>query len=298
MSAMDMLSNAARSATGAIAKAYIKFSPIEKRKEVNVEEVKAKKGRSRLSFDTLAMENTLAREKDFRTQLIGGVLSRDKSEIFGGDDVLEVHFNPNQVSFQARPGRKVQKQDYARKQKGEPGDVNYTYVMAAPRITMTVPLIFQDFERSDAFMMEKLSDPAAMARFGITSAANAINKDSYSVRPVVEGLISVMQSHYRKVITFAWGKMFYTGVLNSVNAEYTMFNMSGNPIRAVVTLNMILTPDEDAFTGLSKDMQGMLKDNFQEPWKESYDNLIQNQKDYTDFGSVGNTVGNLFNLKL
>ncbi len=293
MAGMDILSNATRSATGAIAKAYIKFSPIKERKEVTVEEVKAKKSQSKLSFEGLAMQNTLIREKDFRTQLVSGVLNRDKSELFGGNDTLEVHFNPNQVSFQARPGRKVQKQDYARKQKGEPGDVNYTYVMAAPRITMTVPLIFQDFERSDAFMMEKLSDPTAMARFGITSAAEAINKDSYSVRPVVEGLISVMQSHYRKVITFAWGKMFYTGILNSVNAEYTMFNISGNPIRAVVTLNMILTPDEDAFAGSLERVQ-----EFQAPWKNSYDNLTQGEKGYTDFGSVGDKVGNLFNIKL
>ncbi len=45
---------------------------------------------------------------------------------------------------------------------------------------------------------------------------------------------------------FVWGDMIYQGILNGVNAEYTMFNVNGEPCRATVNLRLVLLDDEYA----------------------------------------------------
>ena len=46
------------------------------------------------------------------------------------------------------------------------------------------------------------------------------------------------------LMRFTWGDMSYQGILNGVNAEYTMFNVNGEPCRATVSLRMVLLDDE------------------------------------------------------
>jgi len=43
-----------------------------------------------------------------------------------------------------------------------------------------------------------------------------------------------------KLMRFTWGDMSYQGVLNGVNAEYTMFNVNGEPCRATVSLRLVI----------------------------------------------------------
>jgi hypothetical protein len=40
------------------------------------------------------------------------------------------------------------------------------------------------------------------------------------------------------IVEFSWGEFTFTGVVESVNATYTMFSQQGNPIRAQASLKM------------------------------------------------------------
>ena len=43
-----------------------------------------------------------------------------------------------------------------------------------------------------------------------------------------------------QLIRFTWGDMSYQGILNGVSAEYTMFNINGEPCPAKVSLRIVL----------------------------------------------------------
>lgn len=59
-----------------------------------------------------------------------------------------------------------------------------------------------------------------------------------SVMPEVEGFLAILKNPYTRQIRFYWGDLYYAGRLTSVNADYTMFNAFGIPVRADVTLRM------------------------------------------------------------
>jgi hypothetical protein len=56
------------------------------------------------------------------------------------------------------------------------------------------------------------------------------------------------------IVEFVWGAFFFVGVVEAVNATYTMFAASGNPLRANVSLKMKeWTPDSTYSSGGSAD---------------------------------------------
>lgn len=59
-----------------------------------------------------------------------------------------------------------------------------------------------------------------------------------NVMPEVEGFLAILKNPYTRQINFHWGNLYYKGRLTSVNADYTMFQPSGIPVRANVTLRM------------------------------------------------------------
>ena len=61
----------------------------------------------------------------------------------------------------------------------------------------------------------------------------------------VEALHAAARNKDRRLAMFIWGDMVYEGKINSVDSEYVMFNVNGQPIRANVTINMVLFGKED-----------------------------------------------------
>ena len=131
-------------------------------------------------------------------------------------------------------------------------------------------------------MLSKLS-------FSVSGAATAIGKKEFTVRPQVEGFLAAIRSSYHRAVVLQWGKMRYAGMLNSVQARYTMFNTSGNPIRAEldITLQAASTSSEAMLTF----------------WKKRYADILgklaTKKKDETvsaTTGNLTNTLSNLLNL--
>lgn len=276
---MSILTTAAQSLTGAVTKAYIAFED-ERSTDVTVTGVQARGAGLPPGFARVADVAALANKVTANVpalQVVAGVLHAAES-LIDKKHRIEVHFNPSHISFQAHPGRTIKKPNFA-----ADNTVSYTYTTVGPSIKMQVPLLFQDYERTDAFMMEKFSDTTAMARTAAAGIATAVTGNTYSVKPQVEGFLGALYNRRTKKLTFSWGDMSYRGILDSVNAEYTMFNKQGNPIRATVTLTLLLVDEKVA-------------DNNMGDWSESYKKAFA--KDSSQLGSAVQHAGNLFNVKL
>jgi hypothetical protein len=155
--------------------------------------------------------------------------------------LFQVQFNPSTLTFTGYGGGMVSKMDYTSKTEGKA----ITLEPASTRIVMNVSLIFDKVDPQDAFMADKLLPSATSVVTGAAKAVKTIaGKADHSVQTEVEGFIAALRSTRTTRLTFHWGKMNYTGVLNRVSAQYTMFNVLGVPIRAVVNLSMVCADQE------------------------------------------------------
>lgn len=276
MAGLDILNNGLRSLTGGVTKAYIQFEDERRTEPVNVTTVGAQSATS-LSGKLKAAANKAVDGVNSAANAIGSLMTGNKADLHSSGNIYEVKFNPSQISFQALGGTKMQKMNYT-----EGDTVHIDFVTMQPHILMTVPLIFDDCERTDAFMMEKFGDAAAAARTAAVGVANAVAGSTYSVRPQVEGFIAALRNGKTRKMAFFWGNLEYKGFLETVSAEYTMFNMEGHPIRANVNLSLLLVDEK-------------MQDDKMGDWASSYEKAF---KESTSLDSAVDTVGNLLNIKL
>lgn len=112
---------------------------------------------------------------------------------------------------------------------------------------LSVQLVFEDINLADAFGSSSL---ALNADAAVDMAASTIKNflgDGYSVKKPVEGLISLLMLKQTRQVIFCWNDMFFHGELIRVDANFTMFNKLGHPIRATVDLSIQQTDSNAAF---------------------------------------------------
>lgn len=282
MAASNILKSAAASLTGGIEKAILEISDereLMKPKKIQITQVKARRaGISLISTnvdeaatkaaETLESAVEMAKEVKTGLPMVGAKTKKFK-----------VMFNPSQITFQGIGGGKVAKTNFA-----AGGKIDMQYQDMNPRIQMNIQLVFDDYERTEAFMLEKVSDTTAMARTVVSSTVSAITGKKHSVQQQVEGLISALRNDCTRKIAFYWGTMKYQGILSNVSAEYVMFSTDGVPIRAYVNLGMLLKDDT-------------MEDDYMGQWKKSYQEVFEKDA-VTDMGSKVQNVGNLLNISL
>ncbi|MBO6137691.1 MAG: hypothetical protein J6O71_03675 [Lachnospiraceae bacterium] len=156
-----------------------------------------------------------------------------------------VQFNPNSLRLSGHSGGLVRKTAYnaAERRHGTGGKLDYgpgkTY------IELGVSLLFDKVDPQDAFLGDKLAPSLTNMGKGIAKAGMKLaGKKKNTVQPEVEALIAALRNENTRLITFHWGQISYPGVLKSVTANYVMFNVSGEPIRATVDLSMTCADDE------------------------------------------------------
>ena len=106
---------------------------------------------------------------------------------------------------------------------------------------LTVQLVFEDINVNDAFGKTTFSDGGLSTSNALDMAASIkknLQSNGYSVRKQVEGIIALLMIKRTRQVIFVWNNMFFHGELISVNANYTMFNKQGHPIRAVVEMQI------------------------------------------------------------
>ena len=180
---------------------------------------------------------------------------------------FEVQFNPDELYINGYGGEELPIQKYRTKEdlgpdnpndnkdpnnknkKGNDGKIHGGSTMAAPttRIDMSFRIAFDKSNPQDAFYSDKFTLSQTNIGKGVARGVRkAKGKLCNSVQPEVEALTAVVRNGARRLIKFIWGDMAYEGVLNSVNAEYVMFNPNGEPCRAFVSLSMVLYDAEVA----------------------------------------------------
>jgi hypothetical protein len=170
--------------------------------------------------------------------------STAKNTTKNGLKALTVQFNPDEISFSSSPQEE---------KKGDNTKVDKILTQSFKTI-MTVPLIFEEIHDTDAFIWDKQN---AVFRGSLkeklqSSSLASVIKD-YSVKKQIDGILSLVSSQLTRNVVFNWGQQSVTGMIQSEEAEYTMFNTSGNPIMGRVTLKIGVThfaKEENAFDEL------------------------------------------------
>ena len=108
-------------------------------------------------------------------------------------------------------------------------------------IELSIPLIFDKTNNMEAFYGDKFTlGTTSLVRSGANMLKQATGGGTNSVQPEVEALTHIIRGNAFQLVHFTWGDMSYQGILNGVSAEYTMFNVNGEPCRATVNLRLVI----------------------------------------------------------
>ena len=206
-----------------------------------------------------------------QTILGSGLNSLSGITLKGSKKQFQVQFNPSDLQIEGHGGGRMATTAFNNvDEEGRtiPGAIDFKPVPI--HINLNVKLLFDNMNANECFLSAKTNiAPSELAKSVIKTGLSAAGKNrKMTVQQEVEGLIAALRSPYTRCITFNWGDMSYTGILNRVSAQYTMFNSSGIPVRAVVQLSLIcadesISPNslgswqdayETAFNGGSKSL--------------------------------------------
>lgn len=227
---------------------------------------------------------------DVKTSSGGGILGATASALSAGsalasaltgppDKTFKVQFNPSELLIDARTYA-VHKSD-ARADKKRKVRRSVSDSVLKPTVELTVKLIFDQVNIYDSFMFDKFSGGiSAQGVKNVASAIAGIFGKVWTVQKEVEGFIAALRNPYTRNVTFAWSTFSFTGKLKNIAAQYTMFSVSGRPVRAKVTMR------------ISQEMnQKTLAD-----WYADFEKAFSG--DTSNLVTFGQQVGNLFNVNL
>lgn len=234
------------------------------------------------------MKDTLDAAKDLQdafmkateNALSGTVSSKARKNLLGQDQAylaMEVQYNPSSIHMQTTTGSQL---DYSGGSMGNMANNMIIQNIVPTSTTMNVQLIFDEVNMYDAFMVNNVNSPVG----AIAQAAKYAVEKEHSVQHQIEGILSLLTMDVTRQVVFYWSKMCFRGELTAVQANYTMFNKSGNPIRGVVNLSI---------------RQGEQAELFESSyWGKAYENLFKKGKanGKSTFSKVTNN--NVLNLNL
>lgn len=200
--------------------------------------------------DLSQMEKLASTVGDFTSQadvleqtiLGSGLQNLANTTLKGSKRQFQVQFNPSDLQIEGHGGGRMVTTSFNNaKPEDKNGSGSINFIPVPIYISLNVKLLFDRMDPNDCFLSAKTNvAPSEMGKSLIKTGLNAFGKNKkMTVQQEVEGLIAALRSPYTRCITFQWGDMSYTGVLNRVSAQYTMFNSSGIPVRAVVQLSLI-----------------------------------------------------------
>ena len=196
---------------------------------------------------------------------------------------FHVQFNPSELAIYGRC-EEVQKSNA----QAEGAHGTSDSALKPQFLELSLNLIFDHVNTYDAFLFNKMT--MGMSTAGVTNAASAAssaNGKTWSVQPEVEGLLAALRNPETRKVTFAWNDFSFQGLLNDVAATYTMFSVSGRPIRARVELRI----RQDLSEGATND------------WIKNFEAVFGDQKDQepnrtSSYVRTQQKMGSLLNLDL
>lgn len=153
------------------------------------------------------------------------------------DYQLTLQYNPSSISFianaQSVPFQYLQ-------QNLDQGIPNMN--TRPPSVVMSVDLVFDDMNVTDAYSGEMFT----VNSIGDVITTVAAIATTHSVQPQTNGLIAAVMGELTRTVTFRWADMSFRGELSEIRARYTMFSVSGKPVRSVVTMSITQQVSTDA----------------------------------------------------
>ncbi len=204
-------------------------------------------------------------------EVLGQAPTGKSNDINSEDKIFFVQFNPSSIELYSASDteRKVNLSD-------EPGNQGTTDGSPVPPLAeMTTTLIFDQMNVYDSFMFDKVSGANISTA---TNLASGLVK-TFSVQPYVEGFISALRNGATRIMTFQWADFSFSGFLVNVNATYTMFSVSGHPVRAVVQLRIRQKVNSEE----------------RKKWRKDFKTMVGNKESFT---TAGQRVSNMLNLSL
>lgn len=197
----------------------------------------------------------------------------------GFEDFGKIHryrynvlFNPAELTITGYGGEEVATQDFRKVPEKKPGEgqgaanpqqgagggqgqrpklppPSSRMAAANTRIDFNVRLIIDRTDNQDAFYADKFTLSQTSIAKGVAKAikagVNSKKEKHNTVQEDVEALSAIARDKNKRLARFVWGDMIYEGMINSINAEYAMFNVNGEPCRAYVTIGMVLYDKDD-----------------------------------------------------
>lgn len=215
----DMVSNFLSSLTGNTNKAYILL-----RKEITVSRADVTGAQSGMA----GLASSLSGQT-FQSRT--GVMNAVNTNSTNGNFLpVQVQYNPNSIRFAGTQGRL--------RRAGVGAQEQFAQMDVPVETIMTVDLDFDDTNIKDAFMYEKLNVLTVGGALQSLEQIGAAKTGGYSIQDISEVFVGAMVRPSTRWVAFVWNKMVFWGELNNVNVKYTMFNISGNPIRSKVSLKI------------------------------------------------------------
>lgn len=185
--------------------------------------------------------------------------------LFASGKQFTVQFNPATLRIRAAGGGKTEIKNFlndAENNTGKP--IGYSYAPAPFSIHMDVDLIFNKVDPNDAFL--ELAPSLGTFKGAGKSVFNLLGQNSsYSVQNEIEGLIAATRCFNVCLLSFNWGKLCYSGVLQNLDTSYTVFNPKGEPVAGTVHLSMILINEDVNERNMGK-------------WYEAYQKAFDKEK--------------------
>lgn len=284
----SMTENLVNSLTGNVPKAVLCVRNIKKLQQITENDGAAARLKKERSNMLSTYEQAAALQKSLmdRTQsaLAGTLGAEERNQLMGADKeylAMEVQYNPSSIQMQTTTGSQL---DYCGGSMGNMANNMIVQNTVPTSTTMNVQLIFDDVNIFDSFMVNNVNSPVGS---GVQAVKNLVQKE-YSVQHQIEGILSLLTMDATRQVVFYWAKMCFRGELTAVQASYTMFNKSGNPVRGIVNLS------------IRQGEQGGVYD--QDCWENAYANLFKKSKDGNSGGGASRfsqlTNNNILNLNL
>jgi hypothetical protein len=225
--------------TGSVAKARIKIKDNRARKTATLKKGEMGKQAAGGLNATSALGSYVNKAANaagkVASNVVPGALKGDKY-----DKVMEVQFNPTTLQLSSMGGADdVQVTNYTQDGAGvSRGPVGL-------HTELSFKLIFDQLSNYGAFTQDMLTLSTSRA---VSQTAGAIggliSGTKPSVQMIVEAFVATMRNENTRRICFEWGEFYYEGILSRVNSAYTMFDLSGNPVRAEVQVVLYLVDDD------------------------------------------------------
>jgi hypothetical protein len=240
--------NSVMTATGSVEKATIW---IRDERELLKKGIKKEGAKGYVSSKGLGMLGAASSLTSYTPSVLDGVTNAIKSAVGldltskkidrlkkgGYNRSIPVQFNPTSLRLSGHAGDDdVQITNFTQDGRGiGRGAMNL-------QIEMSLNLVFDQISNTAAFQQDMLTLSSSRAISSVANiAGNMIfGSKTQSVQVIVEAFIAALRSDKTRMVCFEWGEMMYEGMLRTVNTEYTMFDILGNPVRANVGLLLYL----------------------------------------------------------